>query len=199
MSDIEFNPSLAGIELTTNEQSNPANPPWLAEVLLLGEYWRRTGLLDRLQHEVRVHRGRMGDYEVCDFVLLLLAYAVSGLATLKLFFEQLKSVRSVLMAVWQRQRCPVASTLSRFLGDIDSTALEQLRTLFESDLWAQGFDQTQMGGMMDRTGQQFWVFDVDGTHQAAYFHNFGLLLGFGDRPNFSPYVLTSSQDKPLGE
>ena len=127
MSDIQFAPTLAGIELTTNEQANPVEPPWLGEVLLLGEYWRRRGLLDRLQTEVRVQRGRMGDYEVCDFVLLLLAYAVSGRPTLKLFFEQLGSVKSVLMAVWQRQNCPVASTLSRFLRDIGSTALEQLR------------------------------------------------------------------------
>ena len=54
MSDIQFNTTLAGIELSTNEQANPVEPPWLAEVLLLGEYWRRSGLLDRLQTEVRV-------------------------------------------------------------------------------------------------------------------------------------------------
>lgn len=167
MSDIQFAPTLAGIELTTNEQANPVEPPWLGEVLLLGEYWRRRGLLDRLQTEVRVQRGRMGDYEVCDFVLLLLAYAVSGRPTLKLFFEQLGSVKSVLMAVWQRQNCPVASTLSRFLRDIGSTALEQLRALFESDLLAHGVKPPQKGGLIDRAGNRFWVFDVDGTHQAA--------------------------------
>ena len=89
-------------------------------------------------------------YEVCDFVLLLLAYAVSGLPTLKLFFEQLESVKSVLMAIWQRQNCPAASTLSRFLRDVGSTALEQLRALFESDLLAHGVRQTQSGGLIDR-------------------------------------------------
>ena len=167
MSDIQFKTTLAGIELATNEQANPVEPPWLAEVLLLGEYWRRSGLLDRLQTEVRVQRGRMGDYEVCDFVLLLLAYAVSGLPTLKLFFEQLESVKSVLMAIWQRQNCPAASTLSRFLRDVGSTALEQLRALFESDLLEHGVRQTQSGGLIDRSGNRFWVFDVDGTHQAA--------------------------------
>ena len=167
MSNIEFTPTPAGIELTTDEQTNLAHPSWLAEALLLGEYWRCSGLLDRLQTEVRVQRGRMGTYEVCDFVLLLLAYAVSGLTTLRLFFEQLKSVQSVLMAVWQRQRCPVASTLSRFLGDIDASALEHLRTLFESDLLAHGMRSPQIGGMLDRCGQRYWVFDVDGTHQAT--------------------------------
>lgn len=109
----------------------------------------------------------MGDYEVCDFVLLLLAYAVSGLSTLKRLFEQLESVQSVLMAVWQLQNCPVASTLSRFLRDIGSTALEQLRALFESDLLEHGVTPPQKGGLIDRSGNRFWVFDVDGTHHVA--------------------------------
>jgi len=60
MSDIQFNPTVAGLELIATEQPNPVTPPWLAEVLLLGEYWRRTGLLDRLRTEVKVNRGRMG-------------------------------------------------------------------------------------------------------------------------------------------
>jgi hypothetical protein len=110
--------TVAGIELKAVEQANPVIPSWLGEILLMGEYWRMTGLLDRLQAQVKVHRGRMGQYDVCDFVLLLLAYAVSGLNTLKEFFEQLKCVKSIVMSVWQRQRCPVASTLSRFLRDI---------------------------------------------------------------------------------
>lgn len=159
--------TVAGIELTTNEQANPVTPSWLGEVLLVGEYWRTTGLLERLQTQVRVNRGRMGQYEVCDFVLLLLAYAVSGLDTLQSFFEQLKSVKSIVMSVWQRQHCPVASTLSRFLADIEPTALEQLRMLFESDLMEHGFNRTQNGRLVDRAGNHFWVFDVDGTHQAA--------------------------------
>lgn len=167
MSDLQFNPTVAGLELTATEQPNPMSPPWLAEVLLLGEYWRRTGLLDRLRTEVKVNRGRMGQYEVGDFVLLLLAYAVSGMATLQQFFEQLESVKSVLMSVWQRQQCPVASTLSRFLSDINPTALEQLRTLFESDLLVHGFEPAQSGGLVDRAGKEFWVFDVDGTHQTT--------------------------------
>jgi len=167
MSDLQFNPTVAGLELTATEQPNPMPPPWLAEVLLLGEYWRRTGLFDRLRTEVKVNRGRMGQYEVGDFVLLLLAYAVSGLATLQQFFEQLESVKSVLMSVWQRQQCPVASTLSRFLSDINPTALEQLRTLFESDLLVHGFEPPQSGGLIDRAGNQVWVFDVDGTHQTT--------------------------------
>lgn len=167
MSQIILSNTVAGIELTADEQSKPVNPAWLGEALLLGEYWRRTGLLDRLQTQVKINRGRMGQYEVCDFVLLLLAYAVSGLNTLEAFFEQLSSVKSVLMSVWQRGQCPVASTLSRFLSDIDAPGLEQLRTLFETDLMEHGFEAAHRGGLIDRQGNSFCVFDVDGTHQVA--------------------------------
>jgi hypothetical protein len=128
MSEIMLNSTEAGIELTTYPNDNPATPPWLAEVLLLGEYWHTTGLLDRLQQQVKVSRGRMGQYEVCDFVLLLLAYAISGVETLKEFFVQLASVEAVVLSVWQRQRCPVASTVSRFLS-----AIEQNRELCRAD------------------------------------------------------------------
>ena len=136
MSENNVSFTVAGLEVTTTEQSNPAIPSWLSEALLVGQYWNQSGLLECLQQKVRVNRGRMGRYGVCDFVLLLLAYAVSEVETLKLFFEQLESVKSVLMSVWKRAECPVAATLSRFLADIDETAVEQLRSLFEADLLA---------------------------------------------------------------
>jgi len=59
------------------------------------------------------------------------------------------------MSVWQRQYCPVASTLSRFLQAIDSGALEQLRTLFEADLLEHGFSPANNGGLKDRAGNRF--------------------------------------------
>jgi hypothetical protein len=67
--------SLTGtkLEVTLNEQANLALPTWLPEAILVGQYWQSRGLLARLQQQVQVSRGRMGHYEVCDFVLLLLA------------------------------------------------------------------------------------------------------------------------------
>ncbi len=134
MSEFTKESLLSGLELTTSTQSNPVIPNWLSESILLGKYWIESGLLERLQQQVRVKRGRMGDYEVCDFVLLLLAYAVSGEKTLAKFFETQGPVRFLLMAVWGRNKSPVSSTLSRFLEAIDDCSLEQLRTLFEQDL-----------------------------------------------------------------
>lgn len=99
MSQKNVSLTVAGLEITTTEQSNPATPVWLAEALLLGQCWQSSGLLERLQRQVHVNRGQMGKYEVCDFVLLLLSYAVSGLKSLQAFFEQLSHVAPVLMAV----------------------------------------------------------------------------------------------------
>lgn len=81
MSEKNVNLTVASLEVTTTEQANPAIPTWFAEALLLGQYWQHCGLLERLQQQAHVNRGRMGKYEVCDFVLLLLAYAVSGLTS----------------------------------------------------------------------------------------------------------------------
>lgn len=167
MSEPTKDSLLSGIELTATIESNPVIPNWLNEVLLLGKYWLESGLLERLQQQVRVSRGRMGDYEVGDFVLLLLAYAVSGEKTLSDFFAALKPVRFLLMAVWRRNKCPVSSTLSRFLEAIEDCSLEQLRTLFEQDLWERGFQGEDQGGLVDRTGERYYLFDLDGTKQAA--------------------------------
>jgi hypothetical protein len=167
MSDHKLSFTLAGLEITTTEQSNPVIPTWLAEALLVGQYWYQSGLLERLQQRVRVSRGRMGRYEVCDFVLLLLAYAVSGVETLKLFFEHLESIKPVLMSVWKRAQCPVAATLSRFLAAVDDSAVEQLRSLFEVDLLEHPIEMAAAMGLTDRTGRRWVVFDADGTVKAT--------------------------------
>lgn len=167
MSGNNVNLTVAGLEVSTNAEPNLVTPAWFAEALLVGQYWQDSGLLSCLQQQVRVHRGRMGKYEVCDFVLLLLAYAVSGLDSLQLFFEQLARISSVLMAVWGRQQCPVASTLSRFLADIDSEAVEVLRQLFEADLLEHGLSLETGVGIIDRMEHRRIVFDIDGTTQVV--------------------------------
>lgn len=104
---------------------------------------------------------------MCDFVLLLLAYAVSGKPSLANFFGTLAPVKDLLMAVWGRARCPVASTLSRFLNAIEPTALENLRQLFENNLLQQSVPIEANGGLYARRGERYWVFDLDGTHEAT--------------------------------
>lgn len=167
MSENNLSFTIAGLEMSTCEHQNLALPAWLPEALLIGQYWQSSGLLAHLQRYVHVSRGRMGRYEVCDFVLLLLGYAVSGASSLAHFFTTLQPVESVLMAVWGRQQCPVASTLSRYLKDVDQGAVDALRDLFETEWGESTFPVVKELGITDRTGQRWVVFDVDGTVKAV--------------------------------
>ena len=71
------------------------------------------------------------------------------------------------MAVWKRQRCPVASTLSRFLVDVNAPAVESLRQLFEADLFDHPLPRATAMGVQDSNGKRWLVFDVDGTAKTA--------------------------------
>jgi hypothetical protein len=71
------------------------------------------------------------------------------------------------MAVWGRQRCPVASTLSRFLADLDGNAVESLRDLFQTDLEQSSLPFASEIGLTDRQSKRWVVFDVDGTVKAV--------------------------------
>lgn len=153
----------ASLSVQTTDQENTLPPPWLAEALLMAQLWRTSGLVEHLQQQVRPERGRMGSYLVCDFVLVLLAYALSGEPTLQTFFAHLQPVAAVLMAAWNRKQAPHRSTLSRFLSELEPKTVEQLRSLFLSDLSAQGFAAKKCGGLFDRDGRRWLLFDIDGT------------------------------------
>jgi hypothetical protein len=72
------------------------------------------------------------------------------------------------MALFGRDREPARATLSRFLASLDQSAVESLRTLFLKDVLARPLGkEEQPGGMFDRQGNHFLVFDVDGTPEAA--------------------------------
>lgn len=64
-------PSTTAVSLQTTDQLVTLPPPWLAEALLVTQLCRTTGLLDRLQQQVRLERGRAGRYPVLDFVLVV--------------------------------------------------------------------------------------------------------------------------------
>jgi hypothetical protein len=105
---------------------------------------------------------------VIDFVAVLLGYAISGERTLETFYERVQPFANVLMALFGRDRLPARSTLSRFLAALEQTPVEALRTLFLEDLVARPLEKEEKtGGLWDRQGTQWVVFDVDGTRQAA--------------------------------
>jgi hypothetical protein len=117
---------------------------------------------------VRFARRRFGHYDVIDFVVVLLGYAISGEHTLEAFYERVPPFAAPFMALFGRERLPHRSTLSRFLAALDQAPVEALRTVFLEDLLTRSLEkENKTGGLWDRQGNQWVVFDVDGTRQAA--------------------------------
>src|SRR5260370_42160640 len=75
------------------------------------------------------------------------------------------------MALFERDRLPARSTLSRFLAALTEAPVEALRTLFLDDLLSRPLSNEtptgEIGGLVDRAGNTWMVFDVDGTREAA--------------------------------
>jgi len=78
------------------------------------------------------------------------------------------------MALFERDQLPARSTLSRFVAALTEAPVEALRTLFLDDLLSRplstdptGANGKQTGGLVDRAGKTWVVFDIDGTREAA--------------------------------
>lgn len=164
MSSIAHSP----VTIQTSAQSVPATPCWFGEVTVIAHCLKRQGVLSAIEEQVRFARRRFGQYDTIDFVAVLLGYAISGEHTLEAFYERVQPFAPVFMALFGRERLPHRSTLSRFLAALDQTTVEALRTLFLKDVLARPLEkEEQTGGVWDRGGTRYVVFDVDGTRQAA--------------------------------
>jgi hypothetical protein len=109
--------------------SVPSTPSWLGEVAVLAHVFSRLGLQKAIEERVRFARARMGDYEVIDFVVMLMGYALSGEPTLEAFYQRLLPFAGSFMALFGRAKLPHPATLSRFLAALDQGPVEALRTL----------------------------------------------------------------------
>ena len=156
----------ATVTIQITPQSVPSTPSWFAEVAAFAQVLTHEGMLKTVQEQVRFARARFGQYDVIDFVAVLIGYAVSGEPTLLAFYERLAPFAEPFMALFGRNQLPHRSTLSRFLAALDQPTVEALRTLFHKDLLARK-PFSSLGGLIDRTGRQWLVIDVDGTKQAA--------------------------------
>ncbi|HET8852576.1 MAG TPA: hypothetical protein VFN02_08615 [Ktedonobacteraceae bacterium] len=156
------------VRIQTSPESVPATPSWFGEVALIIPYLRKQGVLSAISSQVRLARRRFGHYEVIDFLAVLFGYAISGERTLEAFYEQLLPLAQPFMALFDRERLPSRSALSRFLASLTWEATEALRTLFLADLLARPVDtERHTGQLVDRAGNARVVFDIDGTRQAA--------------------------------
>jgi len=164
MTSIVYSP----VSIQTSPHSVPSVPCWFGEVTLIVRHLQRQGVLTAIAEQIHFARRRFGRYEVIDFVAVLFGYAASGERTLEAFYEQLQPWASAFMALFGRDRLPARSTLSRFLASLDQAAVEALRTLFLQDLLARPLvKEEHPGGLWDRQGNHFLVFDIDGTREAA--------------------------------
>jgi hypothetical protein len=155
------------IEVQTTSENRFSVPAWFAEVVIIARYLEKKGLLQAFAHQVRLVRGRFGNYEPIDFLALLIGYAISGERTLADFFERLAPFEAAFMALFGLRCLPHRSSVIRFLADMDGPCLEVFRTLFERQSFADGWTSETIGGIFDRQGGRSMVFDVDATRQAA--------------------------------
>jgi hypothetical protein len=142
-------------------------PAWFGEVALVAHTLTRQGVLSKISDEVRFARKRFGTFEVIDFVVVLMGYAISGEPTLAAYYERLQPFATAFMALFGRAQLPHRSTLSRFLAALDQASVEALRNVFVQDALEHPGPAEGVGGLWDRKGQRWVVFDLDGTRQAA--------------------------------
>jgi hypothetical protein len=156
------------VHIQTSAESVPSTPAWFGEVVLIVGHLRKQGILSKISERVRFARRRFGHYEVIDFLAVLFGYAISGERTLEEFYERLLPFAPAFMALFDRERLPSRSALSRFLASMSWEATEALRTLFLADLLARPLDKEQhTGHLLDRAGNARVLFDIDGTREAA--------------------------------
>jgi hypothetical protein len=142
--------------------------------VLLAAHLRKHDVLTKISERVRFARRRFGRYEIIDFLVVLFGYAISGERTLEAFYERLQPFATPFMALFERDHLPARSTFSRFLAALTEEPIEALRTLFLDDLLSRPLtnnshsaNEKQTGGLVDRAGNAWMVFDVDGTREAA--------------------------------
>lgn len=158
----------SAVIIQTSSHPVPSTPSWFGEVVLITEYLRKQGVLTNLNERVRFSRRRFGQYEVIDFFAVLFGYAISGERTLEAFYQRLQPFAIPFMALFERDRLPARSTLSRFLAALTQEPIETLRSLFLDDLLSRPLsEERQTGDLVDREGAARIVFDIDGTREAA--------------------------------
>ena len=150
----------SAITIQTSPDSLPSTPHWMGEGAAFAQVLHQTSILTTLEKRVRFARARMGTYELIDFAVVLIGYALSGEPTLRAFYDRVLPFADSFMALFGRKLLPSRSALSRWLAALDSASVESLRTLFQEDLLARS-PFADPGGITDRCGQSWLGADWD--------------------------------------
>jgi hypothetical protein len=150
----------SSVVIQTTSQSVPSTPSWFGEVTVVAHYLGHLGVLSSIEERVRFARRRFGHYDLIDFAIVLIGYAISGERTLEAFYESLRPFATPFMALFGRERLPHRSTLSRFVAALNQAAVEALRTAFLEDLCARPLEKEEKtGGLWDRQGNRWLIFE----------------------------------------
>jgi hypothetical protein len=84
------------VQIQISPESLPSTPSWFGEVAVFAQVLTHAGGLKAIQEQVRFARARFGIYDLIDFVVVLIGYAVSSEPTRK---RILRTARSVCRAV----------------------------------------------------------------------------------------------------
>lgn len=116
------------VKIQTTSEPNFSTPGWFGEVVVISSYLRKHEVLSKMSEQVRFARKRFGRYELIDFVAVLFGHAISGERTLEEFYARLQPFAIPFMALFERDRLPSRSALSRFLAALTEEPVEALRT-----------------------------------------------------------------------
>jgi hypothetical protein len=120
------------VKIQTTSESNFSTPAWFGEIVIISRYLQKHGVRSLINEQVHFARKRFGQYEVIDFLAVLFGYTISGERTLEEFYERLQPFAVPFMALFERDRLPSRSALSRFLAALTEGPVEALRTLLTS-------------------------------------------------------------------
>src|SRR5215472_6247030 len=96
-----------------------------------------------------LHGSVLVAYAVIDFLAVLFGYTISGERTLEAFYESLQPFAIAFMALFERDRLPSRSALSRFLAALTQAPVEALRMLLTSR-FAQPSSNSGLAGETNR-------------------------------------------------
>ena len=68
----------SSVSIQITPESAPSIPSWFAEVAAFAQVLTQAGILKVVQEQVRFARARFGQYDLIDFVVVLIGYAVSS-------------------------------------------------------------------------------------------------------------------------
>ncbi len=144
------NPSSVNIQANVLPMSSV--PGWFGEVALIAHTMTRLGLLSDICERVCFARKRFGRFEVIDFLIMLIGYAISGEPTLKAYYERLQPFAPEFMALFGRSGLPHRATLSRFLAALDEPFVEALRSVFLHDAFTRLGPEVSAGRAVGSAG-----------------------------------------------